>query len=39
MMNADLYPHVWAFRLWAAVLPLFIGWDPFNPYLEAVEPQ
>jgi hypothetical protein len=39
-MNADLWPHIWAFRAWAAMVSAVCpGIDPFNPHaiLEAME--
>lgn len=36
-MNADLWPHVWVFRIWAAWISAVCPFDPFNPNLEAVE--
>jgi hypothetical protein len=38
-MDADLWPHIWLFRAWAGWWSAVLPFDPFNPNLEAVEPN
>ena len=38
-MNADLYPHIWLFRAWAAWWGAVLPVDLFNLDLEVLEPS